>query len=180
MPRLQKPESTRVHANADASTMSLRWVATCDECAGAPDTRPAHPNTANLFFLQRLWKIPCPVFSIQPAHSRLAIPGFGSVLTLANCLGVSIRTTPQKNRSQRHGTSLHNLLPAKDCFVTSQGLFCYQPRTVTTQESSRKPPGFAVKPVAWPNPQNQLCWQNTQTPPKFRFQVDQQVLICKC
>ena len=50
MPRLQKPESTRVHANADASTLSLRWVATCDECAGAPDTRPAHPNTANLSF----------------------------------------------------------------------------------------------------------------------------------
>ena len=116
MPRLQKPESTRVHANADASTMSLRWVATCDECAGAPDTRPAHPNTANSFFLQRLWKIPCPVFSIQPAHSRLAITGFASVLTLANCLGVSVRTTPQKNRSQRRGTSLHNLLPAKDCY----------------------------------------------------------------
>ena len=165
MPRLQKPESTRVHANADASTLSLRWVATCDECAGAPDTRPAHPNTANPFFSFNDCGKSLALYSQFSQHSRLAIPGFASALILTNCLGVSICTTLQKNRAQRRGSSLHKLLPAKDC---------YHPRVLA------KTACFAVKPVAWPNPQNQLCWQNTQTTPKFRFQVDQQVLICNC
>ena len=50
MPRLQKPESTRVHANGDARTLLLRWVATRGASGGAPDVRPSHRNTVNLFF----------------------------------------------------------------------------------------------------------------------------------
>jgi len=53
MPRLQKPESTRVPANGDARTLLLRWVATRVASVGTPDVRPSHPNTVNLFF-QRL------------------------------------------------------------------------------------------------------------------------------
>lgn len=158
MPRLQKPESTRVPANGDARTLLLRWVATRVASVEAPDVRPSHPNTVNLFFND------CEKsFSRDSQLRQRTVAGRYRNPLLPGSWPTAGFTCP-------HDTSEKSL-------ATTWRLAA---QTLATQESPGKVSGFAIKPVVCPNPQNQLCWQNTQTTPKFRFQVDQQVLICKC